>query len=359
MAATALAILAANSPLAPAYTALLNLPLLHHSLTHWVNDALMALFFLLVGLEIKRELIGGQLATWPQRLLPGLCALGGMLIPALLYIALNRNSPATLHGWAIPTATDIAFALGILALFGSRVPPSLKIFLTALAILDDLGAILLIATVYTQGLALTPLFLAGVLLASLITFNRCRVTALWPYLATGALLWLCIYQSGLHATIAGVLLALTIPLKPNQNSPLLKLEHSLHPYVAFAILPVFGFFNAGLALSGLSLSTLTHPLTLGIIAGLFIGKQLGIGLTLWVSIRFFGIPTPRNATAWQLYAVTLLCGIGFTMSLFIGNLAFPATADFLPHIQLGILIASILSALAAIFILAACKKSPA
>lgn len=348
MAAAVLAVILANSPCAGAYTALLNTPLLHHSLTHWVNDALMALFFLLVGLEIKRELIQGELSTWPQRLLPGLCALGGMVVPALLYAAVNHNSPQTLNGWAIPTATDIAFALGILALF-PRAPTSLKIFLTALAILDDLGAILLIAVFYSHGFSPVHLALAAILTASLITFNRSRVTALWPYLITGLLLWLCIDQSGLHATLAGVILALTIPLK-TQPGPLLKLEHALHPYVAFLVIPIFGFFNAGLPLTGITLNDFSHPLTLGILVGLLIGKQLGVGLCMWFGIRFLKVPMPLNTSPLQLYAVTLLCAIGFTMSLFIGGLA--VTANYLPEVRLGILTASIIAAIGAAFILA-------
>lgn len=344
IATTLLALLAANSAFAPAYHALLNANIFHHTPTHWVNDTLMALFFFLVGLEIKRELLTGNLSTWPQRILPGAAALGGMLAPALLFAFINRNHPEYLPGWAIPTATDIAFALGILALAGPRVPVSLKIFLTALAILDDLGAILVIALFYTHGIAIVPLMLAGVLIVCLVTFNRSGVLQLWPYILTGLLLWLCVYQSALHATLAGVITALTIPLK---RSP--QLEHTLHPYVAFGVLPVFAFFNAGVTLSGISLGSFTHPLTLGIFAGLFFGKQLGIGASLFMAIKFFKIPKPAGATSIQLYAVTLLCGVGFTMSLFIANLAFAQSHT--NEIRLGILSASLLSALVAFALL--------
>ncbi|RYG59120.1 MAG: Na+/H+ antiporter NhaA [Alphaproteobacteria bacterium] len=297
----------------------------------------MALFFFLVGLEIKRELLTGNLATWPQRILPGAAAVGGMAVPALLFVFVNRNHPEYLTGWAIPAATDIAFALGIIALAGSRVPVSLKIFLTALAILDDLGAILVIALFYTHNIAVTFIVLAAILVAALITFNRCGVTRLWPYVLTGLLLWLCVYQSALHATLAGVIVALTIPIKRS-----VTLERSLHPWVAFGVIPIFAFFNAGVSLAGINVQAMLHPLTLGIFVGLFVGKQLGIGAILLAAIRLFKVPRPQGATNLQLYAVTLLCGIGFTMSLFIGNLAFPQA--HMQEIRLGILAASLVSA---------------
>lgn len=343
IATTVLALIAANTALEPAYHSLLNAQLLNHSLTHWVNDALMAIFFLFVGLEVKKEILNGNLATWPQRLLPTLGAAGGMLVPALVYLFINRTSPATIPGWAIPTATDIAFALGILALV-PRAPVSLKIFLTALAILDDLGAILLIALLYTTGLAVTPFILSAILIAALITFNRNHVTSLWPYLVTGTLLWLCVYQSGLHPTMAGVILALTIPLKSGK-----KLEHALAVPTAYLILPVFAFFNAGISFAGISLTNFTHPVTLGIFAGLLVGKQLGVGGALLLATKLFKIPKPAGATTLQLYAVSLLCGIGFTMSLFIGNLALPAS--YATEIRLAILSASLVCALAAFVIL--------
>lgn len=357
MAATVAALVAANSPLAASYTALQNVYMAGHSLQHWVNDALMAIFFLLVGLEIKREVLGGALATWPQRVLPGLCAVGGMVVPAAIYAAFNWNSPATLVGWAIPSATDIAFALGILALFGKRIPVSLKVFLTALAVLDDLGAILVIAIFYTPHVALNYLVAAIVLTGALILLNRANVHRIWPYLAIGILLWYCVYQSGLHATLAGVVLALTIPMQTKEgHNPLLTLEHALQPYVAFAILPIFGFFNAGLNLSGLSLSSLTHPVTAGIFWGLFLGKQLGIGACYYLAIKFFGAKRPEAARTAQAYAVATLCGIGFTMSLFIGNLSF-ATAELQNETRLGILLGSLASALLASLILFLTKPS--
>lgn len=308
IAVTIVALIAANSALAPAYTSIQNIPLFNNTLTYWVNDALMAIFFLFVGLEIKREILVGNLATWPQRLLPTVGAVGGMLVPACIYWFINRHTPETLPGWAIPTATDIAFALGILALI-PRAPLSLKVFLTALAILDDLGAILIIALVYTSNLALTPFILAGILIAALYTFNRCHVTVLWPYLLTGALLWVCVYQSGLHATMAGVLLALTIPLKAGS-----KLEHAIAAPTAYLILPIFAFLNAGVSLAGISLENFTHPVTLGIFLGLLVGKQIGVGGALFVATSVFKVPKPAGANAAQLYAVSLLCGIGFTMS---------------------------------------------
>lgn len=357
MAATAAALIAANSFFAPAYIALQNASLAGHTLQHWVNDALMAVFFLLVGLEIKREVLLGNLSTWPQRVLPGLCALGGMVVPAIIYAVFNWNSPQTLVGWAIPSATDIAFALGILALFGKRIPVSLKVFLTALAVLDDLGAILVIALFYTPHVALNYLLAATVLTIALILFNRSSVRQLWPYLLVGGMLWYCVYQSGLHATLAGVVLALTIPLQTEEgHNPLLTLEHALHPYVAFFILPVFGFMNAGLNLSGLSLSSLTHPVTAGVFWGLFLGKQLGIGACYYVAITFFKAKKPESARTGQVYAVAALCGIGFTMSLFIGNLSF-TNAELQNETRLGILLGSLASALLACLILTLTKPS--
>ncbi len=341
---TLAALIAANSTLAPAYNALLSTHIFHHTPTHWVNDTLMALFFFVVGLEIKRELHTGNLSTWPQRILPGAAALGGMAAPALLFAAINHNHAHYMAGWAIPTATDIAFALGIIALAGSRAPTSLKIFLTALAILDDLGAILIIALFYSHNIALAPLVLIAITTAALVTFNRCGVTKLWPYVLTGILLWLCVYQSALHATLAGVITALTIP-----TSHSAKLERTLHPWVAFGVLPIFAFFNAGVSLSGINLASFLHPLTLGIFLGLFLGKQLGIGAVLFAAIKLCKVPRPSGATNLQLYATTLLCGIGFTMSLFIANLAF--NQAHAQEVRLGILSASLLSALLGLAIL--------
>src|SRR3954454_17535772 len=286
MAAAAAALAMANSPFAPAYFGVLNTKAGGLSLLHWINDALMALFFLLVGLEIKREFLDGQLSTWPRRVLPGLAAAGGMAAPALLYVALNASTPATLRGWAIPTATDIAFALGVLALLGSRVPVSLKVFLTALAIIDDLGAVAIIAAFYTADLSLVWLGLAGLTLATLAGLNRAGMERLSPYLALGAVLLFFVVKVGVHATLAGGGPALTIPLRPSPGrpddpaSPLHILEHALQPWVAFLIVPVFGFANAGVSLTGMSWTALLAPVPLGIAAGLFIGKQVGVFLTL-------------------------------------------------------------------------------
>lgn len=356
MTATVAALIAANSIFAPTYAFLQTYPFAGHGLQHWVNDALMAVFFLLVGMEIKREMLVGNLSTWPQRLLPGLCALGGMAVPALIYAARNYGSPETMVGWAIPTATDIAFALGILALFGKRVPVSLKVFLTALAILDDLGAILVIALFYTPSIQTEYLLLAGLLTTCLVMFNRHSVRSLWPYLLTGTLLWYCVYLSGLHATLAGVVLALTIPLQTKEgHNPLLTLEHALQPYVAFLILPVFGFFNAGVALSGLSLSSLSHPVTAGVFWGLFLGKQIGIGLAYYIAVKWLGARKPEGARTGQVYAIAVLCGMGFTMSLFIGNLSFSDV--LLEETRLGILLGSLASALLACVLLLLTKPS--
>jgi NhaA family Na+:H+ antiporter len=351
MICAALALIVANSPLAPAYFDALHTYFAGLSVQHWINDALMALFFLLVGLEIKREMLDGELATWSRRALPGIAAAGGMLAPALIYVAINSGAPENLRGWAIPAATDIAFALGVLSLLGPRVPVSLKIFLTALAILDDLGAVLIIAFFYTSSLSLTYLACAAATLAALFALNRFRVSALAPYLLLGAVLWYFVFLSGIHATLAGVALALTIPLRKSPAapddaaSPLHKLEHGLSPWVAFAIVPIFGFANAGVSLAGFTPSALLDPVPLGVAAGLFLGKQVGVFGFAWAAIRFGLADLPANATWRQFYGVAILCGIGFTMSLFIGLLAF---AD--PHLQdetkIGVLLGSALSALA-------------
>ena len=353
MFAAALALLAANSPFASLYFDTFHVYLGPLNVLHWINDGLMALFFLLVTLEIKREFLDGQLATWPRRVLPGIAALGGMVFPALIYLALSPQAP---HGWAIPTATDIAFALGVLALLGKRVPVSLKIFLTALAIIDDLGAVVIIALFYTANLSLAWLAGAAAIVAALAVLNKSGVTRLLPYLALGALLWLCALNSGVHATLAGVALALAIPLrrspaKPDlAKSPLHRLEHKLHPFVTFAIVPLFGFANAGVALGGVTMGTLSEPVTLGIICGLFFGKMTGVFLASLAAIKMNWADMPEHATVTQLFGVSILCGIGFTMSLFIGLLAFqaPEMQDF---VKLGVLIGSLLSALTGVLVL--------
>lgn len=348
IAVSAVALITANTPLAGPYFALLESHLGGLSVLHWVNDGLMALFFLLVGLEVKRELLKGELATWSNRLLPGIAALGGMIVPALVFLTCTRGSAEdALRGWAIPTATDIAFALGVLALLGSRVPASLKIFLTALAIMDDLGAVIIIALFYTSGLHVGALLGGGGVLLLLAGLNRAGVTRLWPYLILGVALWILILKSGIHATLAGVLLALTIPLKTkpeSSESPLERLEHAIHPWVGFAVIPIFGFANAGVSFAGFTLLDLTAPVSLGVALGLFVGKQIGVFVFSWAAIKGGFAELPAGATWRQFYGVALLCGIGFTMSLFIGLLAFKS-----PELQnltkLGVMIGSLLSAL--------------
>lgn len=364
MLAAVVALIVANSPLAPGYFEILGAKLgfqagpvlLKESVLHWINDGLMAVFFLLVGLEIKREVLDGQLRGAARIVLPGIAALGGMAMPALIYVLLNLGSPDTLRGWAIPAATDIAFALGILALLGSRVPTSLKVFLTALAILDDLGAIVIIALFYTSELNLFALGMAGALLACLFCLNRAGVLRLAPYLLIGAVLWYFVLKSGVHATLAGVALALTIPLRPRnqgragEHSPLHALEHALHKPVALLIVPLFGFANAGVSFAGMGLSSLAQPVPLGVALGLFLGKQLGVFGFAWLAIRTGVASLPRHASFTQLYGVALLCGIGFTMSLFIGALAFsdPGAVD---ATKIGVLTGSLASAVAGFLLL--------
>ncbi|TGT51826.1 Na+/H+ antiporter NhaA, partial [Mesorhizobium sp. M00.F.Ca.ET.170.01.1.1] len=288
--------------LAETYFALLHAYLGPLSVSHWINDGLMAVFFLLVGLEIKREVLDGQLSTWPRRMLPGIAAAGGMVVPALVYVLINRGNQAALSGWAIPTATDIAFALGVLSLLGSRVPASLKVFLTALAIIDDLGAVIIIALFYTGGLSLAYLGASFAVIAALVVLNRIRVMSLMPYLVLGALLWVLVLKSGVHATLAGVALALTIPLERSagtghdaEHSPLHRLEHGLHRLVPFIVIPVFGFANAGVSLGGLSLAALVEPLTLGVAAGLVLGKLIGVFGSSALAIRLGLADLPANA----------------------------------------------------------------
>ncbi len=357
MAAALAALIIANSPAAPVYFNVLETKVgfqagpvvLRETVLHWINDGLMAVFFLLVGLEIKREVLDGQLRGTARIVLPGIAAVGGMAVPALIYVAINLGSPDTLRGWAIPAATDIAFALGILALLGSRVPTSLKIFLTALAILDDLGAIVIIALFYTSQLKMFALLMAGALLGCLFCLNRAGVLRLTPYLLIGALLWYFVLKSGVHATLAGVALALTIPLrprnagKPDAHSPLHDLEHALHKPVALLIVPIFGFANAGVSFAGMGLASLAQPVPMGVALGLFLGKQLGVFGFSWLAIKSGIASLPRHATFTQLYGVAMLCGIGFTMSLFIGALAFTdaATVD---ATKIGVLTGSLASA---------------
>ncbi|MDU8542791.1 Na+/H+ antiporter NhaA [Pseudomonas syringae group sp. J248-6] len=354
MAAALAALIVANSPLADSYFAALHTVLAGMSVEHWINDGLMAIFFMLVGLEIKREMLAGQLASWSQRALPGFAALGGMVVPALIYVAFNWGQPDTIGGWAIPAATDIAFALGVLSLLGKRVPLSLKIFLSALAILDDLGAVLIIALFYTSDLSIPMLLAALGSIAVLVALNRLGVKKLLPYLIVGALLWFFMLQSGIHATLAGVALALCIPLgKPDEeaSSPLLHLEEKLHPWVAFAVVPVFGFANAGVSLSGITVDKLLDPVPLGVALGLLIGKQVGIFALAALAIRAGLARLPDGSNWGQLYGVAALCGIGFTMSLFIGALAFPGAPELVGEVKVGVLIGSVLSALLGVVVL--------
>lgn len=354
MTTAALALVLDNSPLSTLYDGLIATPVvvqvgelkIDKPLLLWINDGLMAVFFLLVGLEIKREVLEGELSSRSQIMLPGIAALGGMAVPAAIYVAINWNSPILLDGWAIPAATDIAFALGILALLGSRVPVALKVFLLALAIIDDLGAIIIIALYYTSGLSLASLAVAGVGALALFILNRCGVMRLAPYVLIGIVMWVGVLKSGVHATLAGVVLAMAIPLrsaKPGEEPPLKRLEHALHPWVAFGVLPAFAFANAGVSLSGLTLGSFLHPLPLGILLGLFLGKQLGVLGAVWLGVRAGLCRLPSGVTWLQIYGIALLAGIGFTMSLFIGTLAF-ADPSYSAGIRLGVLGGSILSA---------------
>ncbi|MBX3565348.1 MAG: Na+/H+ antiporter NhaA [Sphingomonas sp.] len=338
MAASALALIVANSPLADGYFHALHVQAGPLSVHGWINDALMALFFLLVGLEIKAEFAGGRLASWEQRRLPIVAAAAGMAAPALIYLAIAGGAPGLARGWAIPAATDIAFAMGVLALLGRHAPSSLKLLLTTIAIVDDMGAVAIIAIAYTNKLNLMTLGGAGIVLAWMYVLARAQVARLWPYLLLAALLWLLVFASGVHATIAGVAAALMIPKQAAH-----RLEHALNPWVAFAIVPLFGFANAGVSFAGLSPQVLLAPLPLAILAGLFLGKQIGVFGSIWLAVRTRLAPQPAN---WlQLYGMSLLAGIGFTMSLFIGGLAFadPALAD---QVKIGVLAGSLLSALA-------------
>ncbi|CUX02618.1 Na+/H+ antiporter NhaA [Rhizobium pusense] len=363
MAVALLAIITANSPVAESYFHVLHVYLGPLSLQHWINDALMAVFFLMVGLEIKREMLDGQLSTWSRRVLPGAAAAGGMLFPAIFYVLLNRGNPTALQGWAIPTATDIAFALGVISLFGSRVPTSLKIFLAALAIIDDLGAVIVIALFYTADLNLTALIGAALVWGNLFIFNRMKVKVLWPYLTLGAVLWVLVFASGVHATLAGVMLALTIPLKLTPGtpeatpaeSPLHRLEHALHKPVAFIIVPIFGFANAGVSLSGLSVSVFSEPLTMGVAGGLVFGKLAGVlgVVTLLVKLRLAQLPA--QASWGQVTGTALLCGIGFTMSLFIGLLAFD-DPEVQNHVKVGILMGSVVAGVLGAIVLGASSR---
>ena len=323
------------------------------SVLHWINDALMAIFFFFVTLEIKREFIQGELSTVKQAILPIVGAVGGMLVPALIYIYINYETPGTLNGWAIPSATDIAFSIGILSLLGSRVPISLKVFLTALAIIDDLGAIIIIAFFYTGDLNIYYLALIIGTFVVLVILNRFGVKKFLPYLIVGIFLWFFTYESGIHATIAGVLLACSIPhrKKDHDFSLLTKIEHSISPYVAFGIMPLFAFANAGVSLNGLTFASLLAPVPLGILLGLFIGKQFGVFIFSYVSIKAGFAQMPNNANWVAFYGVGVLTGIGFTMSLFVGNLAFAENTQYIDGVKIGVLSGSLLSTIFGYFLL--------
>ena len=344
MAAAAAALIVANSPLGETYTRALHTYIGPLSLLHWINDGLMAVFFLFVGLEVKREVVAGDLSTPAARRLPVIAAVAGMVAPALVYLLVTRGDPVLVHGWAIPAATDIAFAIGVLALVGSRVPASLKLFLTTVAIVDDIGAVAIIALAYTSGLNLVALGAAAVILVLLFLLNRRGVRALWPYVLLALLLWAAVLRSGVHATVAGVLAAMFVPLgdrDDDEDCPLAKLEHGLSPWVSYAILPIFGFANAGVALGE---APLWAPLPLAVAAGLFVGKQLGVFGAMRGAVALGFAEKPEGAGWAQLYGVALLAGIGFTMSLFIGGLAF-ADPVLVEEVKVGVLAGSLLSAL--------------
>ncbi|GGZ94285.1 Na+/H+ antiporter NhaA [Ignatzschineria ureiclastica] len=347
MLSAVLGLIIANSPLSDLYFSTLGSYIGGLSVLHWINDALMAIFFLYVGLELKREFISGELATNAQRILPGLAAFAGLAVPAVIYFLLNKGDSEAIGGWAIPTATDIAFALGIVALLGSRVPVSLKIFLTALAIIDDLAAILIIALFYSNNLNLIYLLGALVVLILLIVLNRRKETRAIFYIIPGIILWFFVLKSGIHATLAGVVLAMTIPLngvKANKKgeTPLLAWEHGLSDWVSFLIIPLFGLANAGVSFAGLELSMLTHPIVLGVALGLFFGKQIGVFGMVYLGEKLGVFKRPTGATWIQVYGVALLCGIGFTMSLFISMLAF-VSPELQDLSKIGVFIGSILS----------------
>ena len=337
------------------YESLLSLPLsfqlgplqLSKPLLSWINDGLMTIFFLLVGLEIKREMLEGELNNFAKAVLPAMAGLGGMAVPALIYVIFNWGDGTTLRGWAIPTATDIAFSLGISALLREKLPVTLKIFLTALAIFDDIGAIVIIAIFYTHYISLHLLLIAGVLLFVLILLNCLRVMTITTYVFVGIALWLCVLKSGVHATLAGMALAFAIPLRNSKKpgtSPLRELEHKLHPWVAFGVLPVFAFANAGVSLAGIGLKDLLSPVTVGIALGLFLGKQLGIWSACWLAIKGGLAHMPHSGNWRGVYGISLTAGVGFTMSLFIGTLAFgPIGGHYPAMVRLGVIIGSFLS----------------
>lgn len=363
------ALTVANSALGPAYREFIGLRgevrigndwlVLSKPLLLWVNDLWMAVFFFVVGLEIKREVLGGELDTVKKALLPASAALGGMAVPALIYAALNFGDALALRGWAIPMATDIAFALGILMLLGSRVPVSLKVFLTAVAIIDDLGAIIVIAVFYTDHLSMPMLAAAGGGALLLLLLNQWRVSSVGPYVVIGLFIWVCVYKSGIHATLAGVVTAMAIPLRDDDGgSPLQTAENTLHPWVAFGVLPMFAFVNAGVNLQGVSLGTLAQGIPLGIALGLVVGKAIGVFGASWLLIRITGAGLPAGASTRQFMGVCVLCGIGFTMSLFIGGLAFAGQdPSYETQVKLGVLGGSLIAGLLGVALLLSARPT--
>ena len=359
--AAIIALIISNSVFSNSYFSILNEYLfiginnfgLKLSVIHWINDGLMAIFFFFVTLEIKREFLQGELSNIKQALLPIIAAVGGMLVPALFYIFINLGDPETLNGWAIPSATDIAFSLGVLSLLGKRVPLSLKVFLTALAIIDDLGAIVIIALFYSGDLSIKYLSLMLIAFIFLLLLNKFNIRKFLPYLVIGLFLWDFTHNSGIHATIAGVLLAMTIPHRKKEKdfSLLVKVEHAISPYVAFGIMPLFAFANAGVSLEGLSISSLLDKVPLGIVLGLFLGKQLGVFVFSYISIKLKIAQMPNNSNWYNFYGVGVLTGIGFTMSLFVGNLAFVENMQYMDGVKIGVLTGSLLSTLFGYFLI--------
>ncbi|MFY2508462.1 Na+/H+ antiporter NhaA [Vibrio pectenicida] len=346
--AAAVAMAIANTPLNDVYQTVLHSYVLGMSVSHWINDGLMAIFFFLIGLEVKRELLEGALKSRETAIFPAIAAVGGMLAPALVYVAFNYSDAEAVRGWAIPAATDIAFALGIMALLGNRVPVSLKVFLLALAIIDDLGVVVIIALFYTGDLSTTALGVGFAMTAALFILNSKKVTKLTPYMIVGAILWFAVLKSGVHATLAGVVIGFAIPLNGNkgEKSPLKRMEHGLHPYVAFGILPMFAFANAGISLSGISIDGLTSMLPLGIALGLLIGKPVGIYSFSWIAVKTGVAKLPEGINFIHIFAVSVLCGIGFTMSIFISSLAFgQVNPEYDTYARLGILMGSTTAAI--------------
>ena len=366
--AAIIALFISNSSLADLYFSTLNKYLfiginnfgLKLSVLHWINDALMAIFFFFVTLEIKREFLQGELSNIKQALLPIIAAVGGMLVPALFYVFINLGDTETLNGWAIPSATDIAFSLGVLSLLGKRVPLSLKVFLTALAIIDDLGAIVIIALFYSGDLSIKYLTLMLLAFIVLLLINKFNIKKFLPYLVVGLFLWDFTHNSGIHATIAGVLLAMTIPHRKKEKdfSLLIKIEHAISPYVAFGIMPLFAFANAGVSLEGLSFASLLNKVPLGIVLGLFLGKQLGVFVFSYVSIKLKVAQMPNDTSWYNFYGVGVLTGIGFTMSLFVGNLAFVENMQYMDGVKIGVLTGSLLSTLFGYFLILLTPNKP-